>query len=281
MLKVIRKFLVAVMVLSCMNTQAFVEITSFSVSERDGTVDVGVTLKTSNPTPPLSVVPSVYVDYTTVDGTATDEDADGDYEKATGKLKFDKFETQLVQVKIINDLEIESLEDFSVEATIGAAPTTIVQQSSAGGNTQRKKPRIQALPTGTISIVDEDRELDVRVEFPGGSPVDVDVTLVCTSGNIDAPPLGETSKTKTTTGGVAEFELLNYLPDTRCSATQTSGPPPGYQQVRANCDAIQSSCAMVNAQIGARTVPVLPGYGLLLLVLLLSGVGAVGVRRSF
>ncbi len=279
MFMVIRKFLALVMVLCCANAQAFVEITSFSVSERDGRVDVGVTLKTSNPTPPASIIPSVYVDYTTVDGTAKDEATDGDYIKATGKLEFTKLETQFIQVEIINDLEIEDPEDFSVEATIGVAPTS-VKQSNSGGNTQRKKPRIQASPTGTINIVDEDRELDVRVEFPSGSLFDVDVTLVCTSGNIDAPPLGETSQTKMTTGGVATFELLNYLPDTTCSASQTDGPPLGYEQVLTNCDAIQTNCAMVNALVGYQAIPALPGYGLLLLVLLLSGVGAVWVRRS-
>jgi hypothetical protein len=278
----IRKFLIGVMILCCANAQAFVEVTSFSVSERDGTIDVGITLKTTDPSPPASIIPSVFVDYTTVDGTARDENTDGDYVKAAGKLEFTKFETQIVKVEITNDFEIEGPEAFSVQATIVAAPTAVLQQV---GNTAGKQPGLEAAVGGVVGIEDEDTELEVSVKFPGGNPVDVNVTLICTSGNIDPPPLGEATATKMTTNGVVLFELINYLPGVTCIAFQPDGPPPGYTQQFTDCNPDLSpdarSCSIVNVPIvaGTEAIPVLDRFALTLLILLMLGSGAVGIRR--
>ncbi len=274
----IRKILMGTMLLSCMNAQAFVEVTGYTVSERDGTIDVDITLSTSSPTPPATITPSVFVDYSTVDGTARDESTDDDYKKSAGTLEFTQFETQKIQVNITNDIEIEGLEAFSVEASIGTSTSTLQQSGVAKG----KKPVIKAVASD-INIEDEDIGIEVHVNFPAGGQVDVNVTLICSNGNIDPPDFNQLEATKMTTDGVASFNLINYLPGVKCVAFQPDGPPPGFEQMFTDCapglSDENTSCNIQNVPIRAVSVPVLPKYILALLVLLMLGVGTIGIRR--
>ena len=192
--------------------------------------------------------------------------------------EFTQFEIQTIQVDITNDFEIEGLEAFSVEASIVTSTPTLQQSGVAKG----KKPTIKAV-ADDIQIEDEDIGIEVHVNFPAGGEVDVNVTLTCSNGNIDPPPLDQKTATKMTTNGVANFDLVNYLPGVTCVAFQSDGPPPGFEQVFTDCDPGLSDenavCSIQNVPIRAVAVPVLPKYILALLVLLMLGVGTTGIRR--
>ncbi len=277
-LRKIRQFFLVLSTIYCVQLQAFVEVDSFAVSENAGTIGADVTLKTTNPTPPASIA-AVRVDYTTVDGTAEDENGSGDYEAAAGTFQFTQFNVaQTVNVKITNDLIVEVPESFSLEATIISAPVTQQQVGAKNGT--------QAVAAGNVAINDDDLEFTVNLSFSGGAPVEVDIKLTCNNGNVNAPPLGSLMATKTTTGGVAKFKVINFLPGLQCTATQSAAtPPPGFAAAGTTCNpglaAGVKVCTINYQAVAANNAVPIPTLGLfskLLLVLLMLGM-AIGLRR--
>jgi hypothetical protein len=136
-----------------------------------------------------------------------------------------------VTITIVDDYEIEPTEEFYVDA-FNLRPSYIIKDEPSGP--------YAPLDTGTITILDNDIEIIVNIDFVGGSETQTTVTLECSSGDVDMT--GTSSNSKTATDGVgstATFEVFNYDPDNFvCEAYQTSLPPPGYT------DTSDSSCSI-------------------------------------
>jgi hypothetical protein len=206
--------------------EASVEVTSFTVNERDGTATATVSLSSSQGAGWL-------LDYSTSDGSAGDENTSDDYKAAAGTLTFGAGDTmEDVVITIVEDVEIEGDEDFMLDVFDLRRPVTSLNRANAGGeNGPISLNAVDPIASGTIGIEDNDFELIVNIAFIGGGETADSVTLTCNSGDVDLT--GSSSNSKTATdgqGNTASFGVFNVGPgDLICEATQTNAPPAGYQ----------------------------------------------------
>lgn len=210
---------------------ATVEVTSFTVNERDGTATATVSLSSSPG-------PGWLLDYTTVDGTAEDENGDNDYTSRSGTLSFAPDDTEEdVVIPITEDAKIEGEEQFSLEASNLRRLGDTLKSAATNGTSLEIVP--ETLASGTVTIEDNDLELFVNIEFVGGEETQAEVTLTCNSGNIDATGTSTNSKVADQADpNTASFEVINFGPaELLCAGSQTNAPPVGYEDTTgADCD---------------------------------------------
>lgn len=137
-------------------SHASVEITSFFVLESVGTAPATITVRGAD-------AQGWLLDYSTVDGTARDENTDNDYKSKSGTLLFTMSDSQkVVPITIVDDDEVEGLEFFSLEAfnVRRPAPAAVVSQSSSTwavpGDVVQRQNGPDPVATGRITIVDND-----------------------------------------------------------------------------------------------------------------------------
>jgi len=199
---------------------ASVEIVGFTVSEAAGTGTWNVTASVQNDAslenPSGDSGINAQLDYETRDGTAEDENGDDDYKAQSGTLDFSSNATQQITIDIVQDAKIEGDQNFFVDLFETPGVTVVPASPQMLEAPAGLKP---AAATGTGNIIDDDIELKVFVE---GANSDVDVLLDCAgNGTID-------DATKTTSGGMVTFEVINYLDPLNCTATPTSTPGGSY-----------------------------------------------------
>jgi hypothetical protein len=217
----IKKFLFIVAAFFSVSAWATVEITGFEVSEADGTGTWDVTV-TPGADAATGVGIDYQLDYTTVDDTAEDENGDNDYKKNAGTLDFTNNFTQQIVVTIVQDQKVEGTETLKVELT--EVPPDVPASAD-----QPTGPALPPVATGTGTILDDDIELLVQVQFEGGGGGPVDLELDCQgNGTID-------DSTKTTVNGEATFLVADFVEPLDCTAAPVSSPP-GSTIVSTDCD---------------------------------------------
>jgi hypothetical protein len=216
----IKKLLLIVGAVFSFNAWATVEITGFEVSEAAGTGTWDVTITSQGE----SVASDGYdymLDYTTVDGSAEDENGDDDYKKQQGTLDFSSGLTQQVVVPIVQDMKVEGDETLTLE--LYEVPPDEINAS------EQPAEIIAPIKTANGTIVDDDIELLVVVQFQGVGGGEVDLELDCQgNGTID-------DSTKTTSGGEATFLVANFVEPLDCTADPISSPP-GATIIASDCN---------------------------------------------
>ncbi|MBT4523073.1 MAG: hypothetical protein HOC23_23975 [Halieaceae bacterium] len=282
MMKVGLRFLPGLALIACIDVQAYVEVSNFSVGEGDGTVDAAVTLRSHIPDAAPVKLTGYTVAYTTVDGTAQDEFGSGDYTKKAGNLNFAAFNTpQNVTIAITQDILVEGTEQFYLDATVLANPAV---RGTGTLNDDDSKLTVTT-SSNRASVAGGSAPSDLSPtrapsDFKAAAALDMNVTLTCDSGNIDPPPPGKLTATKMTTGGVVNFDLVDHTPATNCSTSLPDGTPQGYEKI-VSCTPLSPSVTTCDYRFVpiVAPIPTLGLYGLILLSLLILATRAVLPRR--
>lgn len=115
--------------------------------------------------------------------------------------------------------------------------------------------------------------ITVFKDFLPNSPATVPISLICSSGDVAASPLNASE------GAPAVFTVTGALPGATCQATETA--PLGYLADQTACAnvALGGSCTITNTREPGAGIPMLSGWSVISLSVLLALLGFAAIRR--